>query len=275
MHHISQAIKSMNTGSKSFLKQTVIRKYVCEGCHQEVEIVKMVVPFGPLKGQVIEEKRGCDCELLQIVKKEQHEAKKARLKRIFEENSLINPSLKNASFRNFEPGEFKKALDKAKAFVEEFDINQPKNLLFQGSFGTGKSHLSVSIAKALTEKGYTTIFISTPKLLTKIRSTYNKNSEIGEEKIINAIAEADLVVFDDIGAEGETSGWPVQKLFEIIDQRAGKHSVFTTNLASVEFEITKEMQRIFSRMMMNSELIIMNGTDYRKRQFLKKVKENV
>lgn len=275
MHHISQAIKSMNTGSKSLLKQTVIRKYVCEGCHQEVEIVKMVVPFGPLKGQVIEEKRGCDCELLQIVKKEQHEAKKARLKRIFEENSLINPSLKNASFRNFEPGEFKKALDKAKAFVEEFDINQPKNLLFQGSFGTGKSHLSVSIAKALTEKGYTTIFISTPKLLTKIRSTYNKNSEIGEEKIINAIAEADLVVFDDIGAEGETSGWPVQKLFEIIDQRAGKHSVFTTNLASVEFEITKEMQRIFSRMMMNSELIIMNGTDYRKRQFLKKVKENV
>lgn len=275
MNHISQAIKSMNTGSDSILKQSVIRKYVCEGCHQKVEVVKMVVPFGPLKGQVIEEKRGCDCELLQIVKKEQHEAKKARLRRIFEENSLINPSLKNASFRNFEPGEFKKALDKAKAFVEEFDINQPKNLLFQGSFGTGKSHLSVSIAKALTEKGYTTIFISTPKLLTKIRSTYNKNSEIGEEKIINAIAEADLVVFDDIGAEGETSGWSVQKLFEIIDQRAGKHSVFTTNLASVEFEITKDMQRIFSRMMMNSELIIMNGTDYRKRQFLKKVKENV
>jgi DNA replication protein DnaC len=275
VNHISQAIKSMNTGSNSILKQTIIRKYVCEGCHQEVEIVKMVVPFGPLKGQVIEEKRGCDCELLQIVKKEQHEAKKARLKRIFEENSLINQSLKNASFQNFEPGEFKKALDKAKAFVEEFDINQPKNLFFQGSFGTGKSHLSVSIAKELTNRGYATVFISTPKLLTKIRSTYNQNSEHGEERIINAINDADLVVFDDIGAEGEVSGWGMQKLFEVIDQRAGKHNIYTTNLSSTEFEASKDLQRIFSRMMMNAELIIMNGTDYRKRQFLKKVKENV
>ncbi|MGG3887444.1 hypothetical protein ABEV63_26255, partial [Brevibacillus panacihumi] len=102
-----------------------------------------------------------------------------------------------------------------------------------------------------------------------------KNSELGEEKIINAIAEADLVVFDDIGAEGEYSGWSVQKLFEVIDQRAGKHNIYTTNLTSAEFEATKDMQRIFSRMMMNSEPIIMNGTDYRKRQFLKGAKENV
>lgn len=253
----------------------ILTKYCCLGCRKEVWVMEATIPFGPQKGKLIRRKHGCDCELISDVKRELKEAKKASLKRIFDENSLINPSLREASFENFIPGEFREAYEKAKKYVIEFDIHKPKNLLFQGSFGTGKSHLSVSIAKALQEKGFTTIFISTPKLLTKIRSTYNKNSEIGEEKIINAIAEADLVVFDDIGAEGETSGWPVQKLFEIIDQRAGKHSVFTTNLASVEFEITKDMQRIFSRMMMNSEPIIMNGMDYRKRQFLKKVKENV
>ncbi|WP_240326774.1 ATP-binding protein [Aeribacillus pallidus] len=271
MNHISQVISNMTTDFNG----KVIKKYLCEGCGNEVTVLRMKMLFGPKKGEWFEGKRGCECEVYEIVRKEQEQAKTARLKRIFDENSLINESLKQATFENFEPNEFGQALQKAKQFVEEFDLRNPKNLFFQGSFGTGKSHLSVSIAKALQEKGFATIFISTPKLLTKIRNTYNKNSELGEEKIINAIAEADLVVFDDIGAEGEYSGWSVQKLFEVIDQRAGKPNIYTTNLTSAEFEATKDMQRIFSRMMMNSEPIIMNGTDYRKRQFLKGAKENV
>ncbi|WP_253191973.1 ATP-binding protein [Bacillus sp. VT-16-64] len=253
----------------------VKRTYVCEGCGNKVSVIRAKHLFGPKKGEWFEGKKGCECEVYEIVKKEQQEAKKARLKRIFEENSLINPALKDASFDNFEPAEFRKAYEKAKKFVGEFDIKNPKNLLFQGTFGTGKSHLSMSIAKALTEKGYTTIFISTPKLLTKIRNTYNKNSEYGEERILNAIGEVDLVVFDDIGAEGEASGWAIQKIFEVIDQRAGKHNVYTTNLSSGEFEITKDLRRIFSRMMMNTETIVMNGKDYRRRQFLKGGKRDV
>lgn len=268
---MQQVRKILNTTMDS----KILTKYCCLGCRKEVWVMEATIPFGPQKGKLIRKKHGCDCELIKDVKHELKEAKKARLKRIFDENSLINPALKHATFENFNPSEFRQAYEKAKQYVNEFNINEPKNLLFQGTFGTGKSHLSVSIAKALQEKGYTTIFISTPKLLTKIRNTYNKNSELGEEKIINAIAEADLVVFDDIGAEGEYSGWSVQKLFEVIDQRAGKHNIYTTNLTSAEFEATKDMQRIFSRMMMNSEPIIMNGTDYRKRKFLKGAKENV
>lgn len=256
-------------------KPQVIKEYVCEGCGNKVQIIKAKHLFGPKKGEWFEGKRGCECEFLERFRQQREEAKKARFKRIFEENSLINPALQEATFDNFESNEFEPALRAAKKYVEEFDLNNPKNLLFQGSFGTGKSHLSVSIAKALTEKGYTTIFVSTPKLLTKIRNTYNKNSELSEEEIINALVSCDLVVFDDIGAEGEASGWAMQKIFEVIDQRAGKHNIYTTNLSSVEFEASKDLQRIFSRMMMNATPVIMNGTDYRKRQFLKGAAENV
>jgi len=250
----------------------IVREYVCEGCGNKVQVIRTKALLGPNKGEWFESKKGCDCEIIGIIKSQQEEAKRARLNRIFEENSLINPALRNATFENFEPGEFRQAYEKAKKYVDEFDINKPRNLLFQGTFGTGKSHLSVSIAKALTKKGYTTIFISTPKLLTKIRNTYNKNSEMDEEKIINMLASVDLVVFDDIGAEGDKSGWAMEKLFEVIDQRAGKHNIYTTNLTSADFEATKDLQRIFSRMLMNSEPIIMNGTDYRKRQFVKEAK---
>lgn len=253
----------------------VIREYICEGCGKKVQVIRAKSLFGPNKGKYFESKKGCDCEILEKIRKQQKEAKIARINKIFEEHSLINPSLRNATFENFNPGKyFQEAYLKAKKYVEEFDINKPKNLLFQGTFGTGKSHLSVSIAKALAEKGHTTIFISTPKLLTKIRNTYNKNSEMGEEEIINMIASVNLVVFDDIGAEGMvndygSSSWASQKIFEIIDQRSGKHNIYTTNLSSAEFESTKDLQRIFSRMLENTELIKMDGPDYRKRQFLK------
>lgn len=248
-----------------------IKSYECEGCGNEVTVSKILMPFGPKKGEWVESEHGCDCELYEIIKQNQEAANRERLKRIFEENSLINPSLREATFENFDRTNFQNAYKQAKRFADEFDLKQPRNLFFQGSFGTGKSHLSVSIAKALTEKGFKTIFISTPKLLTKIRNTYNKNSELGEEKIIETISAADLVVFDDIGAEGDISGWAMQKLFEVIDQRAGKHNIYTTNLSSAELESSKDLQRIFSRMMMDAEPIIMNGTDYRRRNF--KVRE--
>ncbi|WP_313431703.1 ATP-binding protein [Siminovitchia terrae] len=268
MNLIKQVLENTTTGSK-IAPQKILERYCCMGCRKEVWVKEFTITIGPLKGQTDIAKIGCDCELIAKVKQEQRVAKKERTRFIFEENSLINQSLRDATFENFERGEFGKAYQKAWKYVENFDRKNPRNLFFQGSFGTGKSHLSVSIAKELTKKGYTTIFISTPKLLTKIRGTYNKSSEFGEEQIIQTLTNADLVVFDDIGAEGDISGWGMQKIFEVIDQRAGKSSVFKKTLSSSDFESTRDLNRIFSRMMMNSEPVIMNGTDYRRRQFMK------
>lgn len=276
MQSVSQAIRNMNTLSNSnpFGDMEIINRYCCLGCGGEVTVAKLKMKMGPNKGKVVTQELGCDCALIKDIRENQKKARAARMRAIFEENSLINAALRDASFENFEPGEFSKALSQSKRYVEEFDLKKPRNLFFQGSFGTGKSHLSVSIAKALIEKGFSTIFISTPKLLTKIRNTYNQQSELTEEDILRAIREADLVVFDDIGAEGEITGWGMQKIFEVIDSRAGKHNIFTTNLTSDELSASKDLQRIFSRMMMNAELVIMNGTDYRRKQFLKGVKEH-
>lgn len=270
MQPISQVIsRSMTTGSSPFDSFKVINRYCCLKCRGEVKVARFKHAIGPYKGQEVEHTTGCNCEILDKIKADQQKAKAAKVRAIFEENSLINPALQDATFENFEPGEFSEELEKAKRYVREFDLKKPRNLFFQGSFGTGKSHLSVSITKALTEKGYSTIFISTPKLLTKLRSTYGKNSEQTESEVLRAIYDADLVVFDDIGAEGDISGWGMQKIFEVIDQRAGKHNVYTTNLSSDDFAASRDLNRIFSRMMMNAEPVIMNGTDYRRKQFLK------
>lgn len=267
-----QVMKSMTTDSDLLRHANVLEWYCCLKCREQVKVSRITIAIGPEKGKVVEQKIDCYCSFLEKTLADQKKARTEKLKSIFEENSLINPALENASFESFELGEFESALRKAEQFVSNFDLKKPVNLFFQGSFGTGKSHLSVSITKALTEKGYSTIFISTPKLLTKIRNTYNKSNYQTEEQIINAITNADLVVFDDIGAEGDISGWSMQKIFEVIDSRAGKHNVYTTNLSSEDFAASKDLQRIFSRMMMNATPIVMNGTDYRRKQFAKRYK---
>lgn len=274
MQSVSQVLsKSTNMAFNPNEHIKVLEHYSCIKCRKEVKVAEIKLTMGPNKGQVVKHKSSCDCWIIEEIKESQKKARTARLQAIFDENSLINPALENATFENFDPEEFDQAYLQAKRYADKFDIKNPRNLFFQGSFGTGKSHLSVAVTKVVKEKGHSAIFISTPKLLTKIRNTYNKNSQQTEEEIINAIVSADLVVFDDIGAEGEVSGWGMQKIFEVIDQRAGKHNIYTTNLSSDDFNASRDLQRIFSRMMMNAEPVVMNGTDYRRKQFLKGVKE--
>ncbi|MGC4375897.1 ATP-binding protein [Fictibacillus sp. Mic-4] len=261
----------------------VLDTFECE-CGQVVELIETPILGGPQKGQLMQYKKNCRCEDLKILEKirqDNREQAKRKVTKIFDLHSLINPKLKEATFGSFrrdlpentpeQNQSLSAAYFKATEYVKTFKLEEPKNLLFQGTFGNGKSHLAVSIAKAIRDKGYSVIFISTPKLLTKIRSTYNKNSEQTELDVIRHIELADLVVFDDIGAESTNEGWAMQKLFEVFDQRSGKHNVFTTNLSSQEFEAKKDLKRIFSRLMQDTEPVVINAKDYRKRHLKKAV----
>src|SRR5699024_452498 len=125
-------------------------------------------------------------------------------------------------------------------------------------------HLSVAVTKELMRKGKSCLFVSLPKLLTKIKNTYS-GGEVSEDKLLKMIQDVDLLVLDDVGAEQQTD-WVNSKLFEIMDDRAGKATIYTTNLNSKE--LRKQIgERNFSRMMDNLQIIPMNGRDYRRKEF--------
>lgn len=202
--------------------------------------------------------------------------KKKKILDTFQNKSLMNKKLLNASFEEYKPSniEQENALRLSKRYADNFDLNNPVNLLFEGSYGVGKSHLSAAITKDLMKKNMSCIFISTPKLLTKIKSTYNKESEHTEEELIDLLSEVDCLVLDDIGAEstnkkkGEDNQhtWATSKLFEIIDNRIGRHTIYTTN-----FPLPELKQRLggrnYSRMMEDTHLIKVVGEDYRVKDF--------
>src|SRR5699024_9908673 len=207
----------------------------------------MCIPMGPRKGEWIIANEGCKCGDIKLAKEAlaiREQIKVDRMHDFFNEHSLINRSLQEATLENYEPTSDRLAVAKSEieTYINEFDGK--KNLLLHGTYGTGKSHLSVSATKKLMEKGYTCLFLSLPKLLTKIRDTYGGNG-MSEDKLLNYIQSVDLLVLDDLGAEQRTD-WAITKLFEVMDDRAGKSTIYTTNLSSDELK--EQMgERNFSR----------------------------
>lgn len=257
-------------------KQQHLETYICKGCGREVKRTEMVIPIGPRKGEVIVADLGCKCESIRLAKQavEQRNRKKLdRIQRQFNGNSLMNKSLQKANFSNYNPTtpELLEAKNKLMEYAENFDRDESGNILLAGNYGTGKSHLSVAVTKALLEKKFTCLFLSVPKLLTKIKDTYNADNKFSESDILDLIERVDLFVLDDLGTEytnqkNGNDNWTHTKLFEVLDNRSGKPTIFTTNLRSDQLE-GKLNERNLSRVLDGTEIIKMNGPDYRRKDF--------
>lgn len=193
----------------------------------------------------------------------------------FKSDSLINEDLQDANFGNYIPETTsqKMALQIAKEYVRTFD--KKTGLVFAGKSGVGKSHLSVSISKEVIKQKRTCLFISIPRLMTVIKSTYRKDSERTELDVLNALQVVDLLIFDDLGAERENSddqgtAWSKQKIFEIADGRAGKATIYTSNYSGAEL-MKMYGERDFGRMVKNCKAVTVMGENYRLKQFRKGV----
>lgn len=213
-------------------------------------------------------KDGCDCEMIKLAKERkaafEQRNKSQKANNIFKK-SIINDDLANCAFDNYKATN--EDLARAKALCERyannFTLDNKQSLLLQGSFGTGKSHLSMSIVKTVKEKGYSVLYMNVPQLISTIKGTYNKDSNLIEQELNQVISDVDLMVFDDFGIN--MNEFATSKMFELIESRVGKHNIYTTNLNAQELSKNKDAQRIFSRMMSNTTLVKMDGEDYRMR----------
>ncbi len=257
--------------SKTIPNMTLLSKETCRGCQMEISIYEMEMMFGPEKGKTFKAKMGCKCEDLKLAEealRERAALKVKKMQSIFNEHSLINRELQDATFDNYESKN--KSQNKAKRiagrFVEVFSKDEPINLVFTGAYGVGKSHLAKSISDGVIDKGYSSIFISVPKLLTKFRSTYNKDSKYSEGEVIEALITTDVLILDDIGAEN-SNDWSWEKVFEIVDSRQGLHTIYTTNFETKDLK-NKLGERNFSRIVNRDTTVVeMEGDNYRLGKF--------
>lgn len=142
------------------------------------------------------------------------------------------------------------AVERAQAYAE----NPQGWLLFQGHFGSGKTHLAVAIANYRLEQGEPVLFITVPDLLDHLRSTYGPSSEVEYDELFERVRNYPLLVLDDLGTESPTP-WAQEKLYQLINHRYLHKlcTVITTNNDLQEIDA-----RIHSRLVDRSLTVSVN-----------------
>jgi DNA replication protein DnaC len=134
----------------------------------------------------------------------------------------------------------KAAVGEVRAYVEELEarLAEGRGLWLFGDTGTGKTTLAMLISKAALEAGKSVAIYSLPKLLARIRRTYD--SEPGGDSYLSLfeqLTSVDLLHIDDLGAE-KRSDWVLEQLYALVNERyeAERSMLITTNLRHEELE---------------------------------------
>ena len=161
------------------------------------------------------------------------------------EDAGIPAKFVDADFNSFTKHHHSQGTAKRVAMDFVQDFIKPKKdfsrgLIFMGAPGLGKTHLAVSIIKALTlEEGVVCRFVDFFQLLSDIRHGYSE--DMSDQEFIRPYLEAPVLVIDEL-AKGRNTEWELTVLDQLISSRynsADKVTVFTTNY-SVEQKMPLE-----------------------------------
>ncbi|MCL2697834.1 MAG: ATP-binding protein [Oscillospiraceae bacterium] len=123
-------------------------------------------------------------------------------------------------------------------------------ILMLGKTGLGKTHLSLAIAKTVIAKGYSVVYGSAPDLLRKIeKEHFSRFNSENENDTAGLLQEADLLIFDDLGAEFESQFY-IAAFYNLLNTRINAGLPLIVNTNFTETEIKKRYgDRIMSRLL--------------------------
>lgn len=148
-------------------------------------------------------------------------------------------------------------------FVDEF-TSQYRNLYFYGTVGTGKSFLSICIARELLDQGIPVLYFSAAALFDKLSAySFDYHARDDLRSFTSDLYGVDLLIIDDLGTE-LTNQFVASQLFACLNERAlgRKATIISTNLSLEELQ-KRYSDRVFSRITSSYELCKLTGRDIR------------
>ena len=153
------------------------------------------------------------------------------------------------------------AVKECHSFIDHFE-EKPKNLLFYGDTGVGKTFLSNCVAKEILDQGRSVIYFTAFQLFDILsKGVFEKDADAIAAN--QNIFDSDLLVIDDLGTEMSNT-FTVSQLFLCVNERIlrGKSTIISTNL-SIGQLTERYSERTFSRIMDNYSLIKLFTNDIR------------
>ncbi|MBO7148460.1 MAG: ATP-binding protein [Clostridia bacterium] len=189
------------------------------------------------------------------------------------ESSGIGKLISRQSFENFDLGYYKAGeernnmklvLESCKDYASTFDSKTSENMLFFGTTGLGKTHLSTSVAKTVIDRGYDVVYETAQKLFDDFeheKFSHDYNSD--RESVTRKYFDCDLLIIDDLGTELSTQ-FTVSCLYNIINSRINneKPMMISTNLGQKELR-QRYADRITSRLFGEFSVMVFKGEDIR------------
>ncbi len=195
---------------------------------------------------------------------------KAELARLELERSGLGVLASKQSFDNYDIGLFdEKYRERARrnkeicsSYADSFS-KKSDNLLFMGSTGLGKTHMSTSIAVKVIEKGYSVVYVSSQTMISDFASLRYGMGNAEEDEKTEKYFDCDLLIIDDLGTELQTQ-FSVSVIYNVINSRLCNDMpmIISTNLTPQEL---KKMyaERITSRLFGNFSPLLFEGRDNR------------
>ena len=171
-------------------------------------------------------------ETPELIAAEKEAAIKKRLK-------LINlpSSLKNVSFLDVYRDDVARlaVLNRMIKFVNDYPENR-KGLYLYGDFGVGKSFMVAALAHDLSEKrGVSSTLLHYPSFVIDVKNAIGDGNV---KSLVDEIKQAEVLIFDDIGAEQSTP-WVRDEVLQVILQYRMQEDLptfFTSNFSFEDLE---------------------------------------
>jgi DNA replication protein DnaC len=139
--------------------------------------------------------------------------------------------------------------DKCCDYARKFDKNSP-NLFLRGGTGLGKTFLSTSIAKVVSEKGFSVVYDTAVNIFSAFEDEkFGRSADAYETRDrVYRYLNCDLLIIDDLGTEMLTN-MVLTALYTLINTRLsnGKKTIINSNLNPEELE-KRYSQQIVSRL---------------------------
>lgn len=150
------------------------------------------------------------------------------------DDACIPIRFKDRTLENYEAttDKQKHVLGFCMSYVENFSdaMRLGTSIIFSGTVGTGKTHLSAGIANAVIANGKTALFTTATGMVRRIRQSWRDEDET-EYDAMRLFISPDLLIVDEVGVQSGTEN-EHQILFEILNSRYErcKPTILLTNL---------------------------------------------